>query len=63
MIQYGTSISPEKQNLEFIKLVRPVLAYAAEARPDTAYSMKALETAEITMLRKITRNRMNDNPQ
>jgi hypothetical protein len=25
--------------------------------------MKALETAEITMLRKITRNRMNDNPQ
>jgi hypothetical protein len=36
------------------------LAYAAEARPDTAYSMKALETAEMTTLRKITRNRMNN---
>jgi hypothetical protein len=36
------------------------LAYAAEARPDTAYSKKALETAEMTTLRKITRSRLND---
>jgi hypothetical protein len=36
------------------------LAYAAEARPDTAYSKKALETAEMTTLRRITRRRSND---
>jgi hypothetical protein len=39
--------------------VRPILAYAAEARPDTAYTKKALETAEMTKLRKITRNILN----
>jgi hypothetical protein len=36
------------------------LAYSAEARPDTAYSKKALEIAEMTTLGKITRSRLND---
>jgi hypothetical protein len=40
-------------------VVRPILAYAAEARLDTAYSKKALEAGEMT-LRRITRNRSND---
>jgi hypothetical protein len=35
------------------------LTYVAEARPDTA-SKKALETAEMTTLRRITRSRLND---
>jgi hypothetical protein len=39
------------------------LAYAAEARSDTAYWKKALESAEMTTLRKITRNRLNDRVQ
>jgi hypothetical protein len=36
------------------------LAYVAEARPNTACSKKALETAEMTTLRKIKRSRLND---
>jgi hypothetical protein len=36
------------------------LAYAAEALSDIAFSKKALETAEMTKLRRITRSRSND---
>jgi hypothetical protein len=36
------------------------LAYATEARPDTDYSNKALETVEMTTLRRITRSRSNN---
>ena len=41
-------------------VVRPILAYVAEARPDTGCSKKALETAEMTTLGRITRSRLND---
>jgi hypothetical protein len=36
------------------------LAYAAEAKPDTAYSKKSSENPEMTTLRRITRSRLND---
>jgi hypothetical protein len=47
-------ISRETKSRIYKTVVRPILAYDAEARPDTAYSKKALETTEMTMLRKIT---------
>ena len=53
-------ISRETKFIIYKTVVRPILAYAAEARPDTTYSKKALETAEVTTLRRITRSRLND---
>jgi hypothetical protein len=53
-------ISRETISRIYKTVIRPILAYAAKARPDTAYSKKALETAELTMLRRITRNKLND---
>jgi hypothetical protein len=53
-------ISRETKSRIYKTVVKQILADAAEARPDTAYSNKALETAEMITLRRITRNRLND---
>jgi hypothetical protein len=50
-------ISRETKSRIYKTIIRPILAYAAEARPDTAYSKKTLETAEMTTLKRMTRSR------
>ncbi|XP_057653803.1 uncharacterized protein LOC130892403 [Diorhabda carinulata] len=47
-------ISIEAKSRAYKTVIRPIMTYSAETRPDTAKTKRLLETSEMKALRKIT---------
>ncbi|XP_057652719.1 uncharacterized protein LOC130891773 [Diorhabda carinulata] len=47
-------ISIEAKSRTYKTVIRPIMTYAAETRPDTAKTKRLLKTSEMKVLRKIT---------
>lgn len=60
MIWRNKYITTKTKSRIYKATIRPIITYTSKIRPDTIRTQKLLETTEMTMLRRITRNTLID---
>ena len=59
-IWYNKFLRQDSKVKIYKAIIRPILTYASETRPDTTKTKQTIETAEMQTLRKITRTKRID---